>query len=192
MQINPNKINLNVPKTLGVETSRKSRTEDNQPSKGNRMDTYTPTKQENNPVYEKPSKKVDTKTIEQLKAESEKHYEQLRQLVDQLLKKQGMSFSDITDENILVTTDERTRLEAQQAISDGGPLSPENVSDRIVAFAKAISGGDKSKLGLLKDAIDTGFTAAANLLGGELPDISQTTYDLIMDKLADWAETEED
>lgn len=35
-------------------------------------------------------------------------------------------------------------------IGEGGPLSPEVVSDRIVEFAKAISGEDKEKIDMLR------------------------------------------
>lgn len=67
-------------------------------------------------------------------------------------------------------------------------MSPEKVSDRIVEFAKAISGGDKSKIDTLRDAIEKGFAEAARVLGGELPEVSQKTYDLVMQKLDTWAQ----
>ena len=73
-------------------------------------------------------------------------------------------------------------------IEDGGPLSPEAVSNRIVDFAKSISGGDKSKLALLRDAIEEGFEQAKEFMGGELPEISDTTYELIQEKLDAWEE----
>ena len=46
------------------------------------------------------------------------------------------------------------------------------VSDRIVDAAKAFSGGDKNKLGLMRGAIEAGFKAAAGMFGGKLPEIS--------------------
>ncbi|QGU00421.1 hypothetical protein SYNTR_1827 [Candidatus Syntrophocurvum alkaliphilum] len=72
-------------------------------------------------------------------------------------------------------------------IKEGGKLSAEKVSDRIVDFAKAISGGDKDKIELLKDAIKQGFEAASAALGG-LPEVSEQTYDLVMQKLDAWME----
>lgn len=57
--------------------------------------------------------------------------------------------------------------------------------DKIVEFAIAISGGDKSKLDTLITAIDKGFSEAGRILGG-FPDISLKTYDRIMEKLNDW------
>lgn len=78
---------------------------------------------------------------------------------------------DLESEDIKV--DQKARDQAQQMIGPDGPLSPEKVSDRIVNFAKAISNDDPSKFNLLKDAIEEGFSKAKELMGGELPEISQ-------------------
>ena len=153
-------------------------------------DKYSPS--QNNiekATYDRPNTKVDEKTIEKLKEESERIYRHLKELVKQLLEKQGLTFQDIVNMDT-VEIDEETRAEALQMISDGGPLSPEAVSDRIVEFAKAISGGDKAKFETLKDAIDKGFKDAEKILGGKLPDISQKTYKMVMEKLDRWIEEE--
>lgn len=135
-------------------------------------------------TYDKP--KVDHATIQRLKQESDRAYNSLKQIVAQLLERQGLTFRDWA----MVEVDETARLEAKVLISEGGELSPEKVSDRIVDFAKALSGGDKEKLETLKDAIEKGFEAAAKALGGELPEISQRTYELVMEKLDNWAQEE--
>lgn len=132
-------------------------------------------------TYDKP--KVDQATIQKLFEESDKAYNQLKQIVAQMLERQGMTFRDWTK----VEVDETARLEAGKLIGEGGDLSPEKVSDRIVEFAKAISGGDLGKLDELKAAIEKGFSEAARILGGELPDVSKKTYDLVMEKLDAWA-----
>lgn len=181
MKIQPINPNVNVTKVPQREVQKPIE---------KRVDTYTPSTEEKNITYDKPSYKIDADAIERLKAEAEKNYESLRQLVRQLLERQGIKLEDALSGEVTLEIDEETRLEAEAAISDGGPLSPENVSDRIVEFAIAISGGDKSKLSLLKDAIDEGFQAAAKVLGGSLPDISYETYDLIMEKLDAWANEE--
>lgn len=185
MKIQPVSSNINVQKSPKVETQKEK-----EKNIEKRTDTYTPSKEEKSVTYEKPAYKIDTETIERLKAESDKNYESLRQLIKQLLEKQGIKLEDAISGEATVTIDEETRLEAQAAISEGGPYSPESVSDRIVEFAMAISGGDKSKLSLLKEAIDEGFNEAAKVLGGTLPDISQETYDLVMEKLDAWGNEE--
>ncbi len=129
----------------------------------------------------------DTATIQSLKESSEQSFNKLRELVRQLLERQGLTFVELKDFKGEVKIDDQTRAEAAAAVADGGPLSAESVSDNIVAFAQAISGGDKSKLETLRTAIDKGFAEASKVLGGSLPEISQRTHDLINQKLDAWA-----
>ncbi|MCH4888685.1 hypothetical protein EZV73_13915 [Acidaminobacter sp. JC074] len=127
--------------------------------------------------------------ISLLREEAEKAHAHLRQIVEDLLRRQGIEvekLADLKPEDIQV--DQQARDEAKQMIDEGGPLSPEAVSDRIVDFAKAISNGDKSKLELLREAIDEGFEQAKNFMGGELPEITDKTYELIQEKLDAWEE----
>lgn len=140
----------------------------------------------------------DTIDISILKEEADKAYAHLRSIVEDLLKRQGKNFEDIENfkvEDLIETlkdedfvADEKAIDEAKQMIEEGGPLSPESVSDRIVDFAKSISGGDKNKFELLKGAIEEGFEAAKEIFGDELPEISQKTYDLVQEKLNSWNE----
>jgi len=77
------------------------------------------------------------------------------------------------------------QAQAQAAIAEDGFWGVEAVSDRLVDFAIALSGGDKSRFEVLKDAIVKGFQAAERLWGGELPQISRDTFDATMRKLAE-------
>ncbi|MBI9013942.1 MAG: hypothetical protein JEZ08_17030 [Clostridiales bacterium] len=131
--------------------------------------------------------KTDQVDISLLIEETNQAKEHLRQIVEDLLKRQGIELDllkDLKPEDIKV--DQQARDEAKQMIEEGGPLSPEAVSDRIVDFAKSISNGDKGKLSLLRDAIEEGFEQAKEFMGGELPEISSQTYDLIQEKLDAW------
>ncbi|MDF2547684.1 MAG: hypothetical protein K0R93_2582 [Anaerosolibacter sp.] len=155
------------------------------------QDKYTPS--QNNikkATYDKPNTKADEKTIQKLKEESEKNYRHLKEMVRQLLERQGLTFQDIENPDTIVEIDEEARTEALKMIGEGGPLSPEVVSNRIVEFAKAISGGDKAKYETLKTAIDEGFKEAERILGGKLPEISQKTYTMVMEKLDRWVKEE--
>lgn len=185
MKITPNQAYLNMYKASPQENAKKEVKDNGQAAK-RQIDEYIPSEKEQSVVYEKPSYKADANTIERLKAESEQAHEQLKNLVRQLLEKQGMTFEELASGKKEFVVDEEARTEAQAAISEGGSSSPENVSDRIVDFAKAISGGDKSKFELLKNAIEEGFSQAAEALGGALPEVSQKTYDLVMEKLNNW------
>lgn len=146
-------------------------------------DSFEQSKPEQVLTYKRPAGKVEQATIEKLWAESERTYESLRRLVEQLLLRQGRTLETLGDG--AVTVDEEARAEAAALIADDGPLGAESVSERIVDFAKAISGGDPSKIGVLRDAIEEGFRQASQMLGG-LPEVSLRTYDLVMEKLAAW------
>jgi hypothetical protein len=151
------------------------------------------TKKEASVTYEKvASKKLDATDIAALKAEADRATENLRELVEQLILKQDKHYKKSTEDSsedlmkkLGITTEDVEA--AKQAISEDGEFGIKAVSDRLVDFAKAVSGGDKSKLSELVAAIDEGFAAAKKALGGELPDICQQTYDETMRKLNDWA-----
>lgn len=167
--------------------SKPTQEKDNTPGKFERVDEYIPSEKQESVVYKKPTNKVDAKTIEQLKAESELHHRQLIDMVRRLVEKQGFSLYDVLGGNAVVPVDAETRAAAQAAIDEGGHSSVENVSDRIVNFAIAVSGGDPGKLEGLKASINEGFEAAAEVFGGKLPEISYQTHERIMEKLDAWA-----
>lgn len=144
-------------------------------------------------VYEKTDNKdtghiYDKVTIDKLKKDTEKAYSYLRRIVENLLLRQGKSINLLKEDEI-IEVDEQARLEAQELIGPDGILGVEAVSQRIVDFAIALSGGDKSKLDTLRKAIDDGFKAAEQVLG-ELPEISKETYNRIMEKLDAWEKGE--
>lgn len=192
MKITPNQAAFNIPQTHMQKTAKEKEdtVKTNESIANKQVDQYIPSQQEKSVVYEKPMAKPDMPTIDRLKAESEKVHENLMNLVRQLLERQGITMEDAVSGKKEVVVDEQARLEAQAAIGEGGPLSPEKLSDSIVDFANAISGGDKSKYDLLKNAIEEGFNEAKKALGGELPEISQKTYDLVMEKLNKWKDEE--
>lgn len=188
MRINANTVNSSSQTNLKALEKPEEKRAKKEETVAEHQDQYIPgTEEEKKVTYDRP--KVDRATIQRLKAESDKAYSSLRQLVEQLLQRQGMTFQDLALGKEL-EVDEAARVEAQALIGEGGELSPEKVSERIVEFAKAISGGDKGKFEELKSAIEEGFAQAAAVLGGQLPEISQKTYDLVMEKLNQWLEEE--
>ncbi len=150
-------------------------------------------KEEAAAVYEK-GKDVGTKhvydknAILKLKAESDKALDSLRRIVEELLIRQGKTVKLFKPDDV-VLVDEEAQLEAQALIGPEGDLGIEKTSQRIVDFAIALSGGDKTKLDTLRKAIDKGFKEAEKVLG-ELPEISRETYDRIMEKLDAWENEE--
>lgn len=186
--LQPNTQAVNSPLKNNPKAGSNEKTEEKTADKP--VDRYTPSEKETPVTYKKPSNKPDMKTIEALKAESEKAHENLRDLVRRLLERQGVTMDDVLKGKKEFVVDDEARAEAAAAIADDGPLGAEKTSDRIVDFAKAISGGDKSKFDLLKNSIKEGFEAAKKALGGELPEVSQRTYDLVMEKLDNWKNEE--
>lgn len=135
--------------------------------------------------------KPDTATIEKLKADAEARSAQLRSLVEKMLTKQGQTFNDSTNIYSLLregklNVDPQTSAQAQKDIAEDGYWGVKQTSDRIVSFAKALTGGDPSKADEMIKAFQKGYDAAGKTWGGKLPDISQQTYDATMKQLNEW------
>lgn len=146
-------------------------------------------------TYEKKDFRPNIHEMDRLKQSVDDALKPLRSMVEELLKRQGMTFRDtslnVTKEK-MVEIDAQTRAEANRLISDGGEFSAENTAQRLFDFALTVSGGDKSKLDDLKAAIQKGYEAASEAFGGELPEISKQTIDLTMKKLDAWASHKEE
>ncbi len=113
-------------------------------------------------------------------------YDTLRDMVADLFKKQGLSQQVPTGDG-QVDIDKITPDQATGLVADDGYFGIAKTSDRIVDFATGLAGGDTSKLDTIKAAVEKGFNQAMAALGGQLPDISQSTHDAIMEKLDAWA-----
>lgn len=144
--------------------------------------------------------KIDADTIAKLKADADAKFSQLRGIVEQLISKQGKASETVSiweqfKNGILdgsIEVDPATAKQAQEDVSEDGYWGVKQTSERILDFAKAISGNDPAKAEQMRDAIKEGFESAADLWGGELPEISQQTYEAVMKGLDDWkAESEQ-
>ncbi|SMP66420.1 hypothetical protein [Anoxynatronum buryatiense] len=140
-------------------------------------------------TYEKPAPVRDEQSIQRLMDESNRAHQQLRELVIRMLERQGMSADRLKQDGEPVNIDNEARAELEAMLGPDGEYGVEKTSDRIVDFAIALSGGDKEKAELLRDAIIQGFKEAEKALGG-LPEISQKTYDRVMEKFDAWVNSE--
>ena len=136
--------------------------------------------------------KPDTAMINKLKADADARTAQLRSLVEKIMLGQGNAIG--TADNIWsflrtgnFTVDAATKAQAQADIAEDGYWGVEQTSDRMIDFAKALSGGDPSKIEEMREAFEKGFKMAEEKWGGELPEISQKTYDATMKKFDEWA-----
>ncbi len=136
----------------------------------------------------------NTNVINQLKADAEARTAQLRSLVEKLMQGQGNAIGTADNTSIWsflrtgnFTVDAATQAQAQADIAEDGYWGVEQTSSRILDFAKALTGGDPSKIEEMREAFEKGFKQATETWGGELPDISQRTYEATMKKFDDWA-----
>ncbi len=130
--------------------------------------------------------------VARMKKDTEARTAQLRSLVEKMMTTQGSKIGQADDMwkflakgNFTVSAD--VRAQAQADIADDGYWGVEQTSDRIVEFAKALTGGDTSKIEEMKAAFEKGFKAATGAWGSKLPNISNRTYDAVMKKFDDWA-----
>jgi hypothetical protein len=113
-------------------------------------------------------------------------YELLRQLVVKTLLDQGAT-SKVDTGSGIIDLATLTPEEAQALVAEDGYFGIEQTSERIVGFAINAFSNDPGKLQQMKDAIDKGFSEAQQAFGGALPEISQKTYEAIMEKLDTFA-----
>lgn len=198
---------IHLQRTQEVERKKENQAEELEKNKLDKSKDEKPAA-----IYEqekKPEDKghiYDAKAIAKLKQQTENNKLQVIELIKKAIGKQtrakdilnmdNINLEDLNNFNLediqfnklenLINVDEDVRLEAEQLISEDGELGIEKTSQRIVDFAIAISGGDRSKAGILKDAIDKGFKEAEKLFGGKLPQISLDTYDRVMEKFDAW------
>lgn len=134
----------------------------------------------------------NTELVNKLKADAEARTAQLKSLVEKLISGQGNAIGTADDMWAILrkgdfTVDAATKAQAQADIAEDGYWGIEATSDRILDFAKALTGGDPSKIEEMRDAFKKGFEQATKTWGGELPEISQKTYEATMAKFDAWA-----
>jgi len=148
-------------------------------------------KEKQNKIY-----KRDSDTVERMMADAEKSAQNLRDLVEKMLLKQGQTFNDSTDIYSLlregkVKVDPETSAQAQRDIADDGYWGINQTSDRLVSFAKALTGGDPAKVDEMINAVKKGFELATKAWGGELPEISKNTLDAAISKMEAWRDSDQ-
>ncbi|HBA49632.1 MAG TPA: hypothetical protein DCZ91_17910 [Lachnospiraceae bacterium] len=137
--------------------------------------------------------KPDTNLINKLKADADARTAQLRSLVEKMMTGQANAYGKANDiwsflSSGNYTVDPATRKQAQADIAEDGYWGVEQTSDRIIDFAKALTGGDPDKIEDMRSAFEKGFKKAGAAWGRSLPDISQRTYDAVMEKFDKMAE----
>ena len=129
--------------------------------------------------------------IAQMKADTEARMNQLTSIVQKMMTQQGHTlgladdmWSFLAKGDFEVSAD--VKAQAQADIAEDGYWGVNQTSDRILDFAKALSGGDPEKADEMLAAFKKGFEQATETWGGKLPDISQRTYDAVISKFDAW------
>ncbi len=133
-------------------------------------------------VYEKSANKIDASLlIKQSKDQIDGRFsEMVRNMISEqrgAIDKYNQTITDILNGNKSL---KEAAEEAAKEISEDGYWGVKQTSDRIFSFAKALTGGDSSKMPAMLDAFKKGYEEAAKAFGGELPEICQQTYDAVV------------
>ena len=134
----------------------------------------------------------DRATMTRLSNEANQRTQQLMELVERLFGTQARTFSTaMSDLRAAIEAgfevDADVVAQAQRDIAEDGYFGVAQTSQRILDFARAISGGDPSRINLLRNAVERGFQLAERAWGGNLPEISQRTLEAVRRGFDEWA-----
>lgn len=143
-------------------------------------------------VYESSSRKganaLDSETIKAMKDELAARTQNLAEM---MLGKQVDALT-LSDESFWqkfrtgdFTVDAETQAQAKKDIAEDGYWGVEQTSDRIVKYARALSGDDPEKLDTLIQAFEKGFEEATKTWGDKLPDLTKRTRESVLQKFED-------
>ena len=144
-----------------------------------KTDTFTRSESEQNITYEPPKKL----TVEQIDALKRQVQESMQNLAKQMLGQQyeiaktadgKVDFASLAKDLGIGTTPEA----AAEAISENGNWGVNAVATRLIDMAINLSGGDMSKISMLREAVQKGFAQVGKL--EDLPEVCQQTYDEVM------------
>lgn len=139
----------------------------------------------------KTNRKFDNVEVNKLITENEKRIREFKETIQKMVVKQGETYNfTLNNQNLNVSLEDSQK--AAESIADGGEFSVDAVATRIMDMAMALSSGDKTKIGLLKDAVIQGFKKAGLEFnnGKGLPDICNKTYDEVMKRFEKWENEE--
>ena len=147
-----------------------------------RQDTFVRTGTSKPVTY---SNKLSDAQVQQLQNEQVQRMESFTRMLRSMVVKQGQQ-SNLTLFGLELYVSPEESSKAAASIAEGGEYSVDAVAGRIMDMAKALSGGDASKIAELREAVQKGFQAAGVDFGGKLPSICGQTYDEVMKRFDEW------
>ncbi|MCI8515494.1 MAG: hypothetical protein HFG75_01250 [Hungatella sp.] len=124
--------------------------------------------------------------VQSLKDDLNNQMSRFTNMMVQNFQKQGINFSMANGDDFWkmmasgnYTVDEKTKAEAQQAISEDGFWGVKQTSQRIFDFAAALAGDDVELMQKYQAAVEKGFGQAQDAWGGSLPSICGETHSAV-------------
>lgn len=167
-------------KKEAAKTTAEKKTEEAAADK--KQDKFVPSESTPQVTYKKTSGSV---SADQLMKMEEQRAKSFQNMLQSMIVKQGQAGNLTLFGTRLNVTSEQSSA-AAASIAPGGEYSVDAVAGRIMDMAKALAGGDESKLGTLRTAIQKGFKAAGVDFGQKMPDITNQTYNEVMKRFDDW------
>jgi hypothetical protein len=141
-------------------------------------------------TFERSRHTVDMPEIFRIIRESQ---DQLRMFEDLLRKAFGtqaqqftLAWGDMVSQGNLreqfenITISQEAIEQARELVSEDGYFGVKQTSERLLSFARAFAGSDPARIELMRGAFLKGFAAAERIWGGQLPEISQKTFDAVI------------
>lgn len=175
-----------------TETAAKSDKTAEKTSAASDAVTLGSTEQSNAGVYTKQTGKLTGTQIQSLEEQRVAAYtNMLTQMLSQQASYASKSGKKSTTTNISISAQisitSTTPADAAKAISADGEWGVDAVAGRIMDMAVSLSGGDTSKLAVLKDAVIKGFGQAREAWGDtDMPSITDQTYAEVMKRFDYW------
>lgn len=150
----------------------------------NNQDKFVKSSTANAGTYSK--NKLTGTQAEMLRKSEEQRMSAFQQMLRSMIVKQGEK-SNLKMFGFDLNVSQAQSNAAAASLQEGGEWSVDAVATRLMDMAKALSGGDPSKIEELRTAVQKGFKAAGMDLGGKLPGICNDTYDEVMRRFDEWA-----
>ena len=133
--------------------------------------------------------------VQSLKDDLNNQMSRFTNMMVQNFQKQGINFSMANGDDFWkmmasgnYTVDEKTKAQAQEAISEDGFWGVKQTSQRIFDFAKSLAGDDVELMEKYQKAVEKGFSQAEDAWGGSLPSICGDTHEAINKLFDDYYE----
>lgn len=128
-------------------------------------------------------------TADQVSALKNNQIESYRNFISNMFQNQMKNFSGSVNMSFSMEFNfsiEISSVEGAASEEKEDPWGIDAVATRIMDMAVALSGGDTSKIDILRGAVEDGFKAAGAAWGEDLPEICNQTYDEIMKRFEFW------